>query len=92
MRVNFMRSPGVIMLFVTIALGIVAIRSYLDDNEKEHRVIAQLALLRADSPLRSSSLQEIGQLDSEERNDEIVGAIATVLLIGSLGMMLRADS
>ena len=87
-----MRSPGVIMLFVTIVIGIVAIGSYMDDNEKEHRAIAQLALLRADSPLRSSSLQKIGQFDSEERKDEIVGAIATAVPIGSLARMLRVGS
>jgi len=92
MRVNLIRSAGVITIFITIVVGIVAIRNYLDDNEQEHRVLGQIALLRADSPLRSSSLQEIGQLDSEERNDEIVGAIAAVLLIGSLATMLRAGS
>jgi len=83
-----MRAAGLISLLLAVVLGIAAIGSYLDDSKKRDRALDQLSL-RADSPLRSSDLEEIAEDDIAERNDEIVGGIAAVLLIGSLAVLSR---
>jgi hypothetical protein len=48
-------------------------------------------LLPADSPLRSSYVAEIANYEANQRNDKILGIIASVLLIISLAMLSRPD-
>ena len=83
-----MRAAGLISLLLALGLGVAAIGSYEDDSRKRDKALNHLSL-RADSPLRSSDLEEIAEDDIAERNDEIVGGIAAVLLIGSLAVLSR---
>ena len=85
-----MRAAGMITLLLAIVLGIAAIGSYIDDSSKRDKALNQLPSLRADSPLRSSYLEEIARRDAGERNDEVLGEIAAVLLIVSLAMLSRS--
>src|SRR5215472_5885130 len=85
-----MRAVGLISLLLAIVLGIAAVRSYVDDSRKRDKALDQILFLLADSPLRSSSLEEIARFDANMRNDEILGAIAAVFLIASLAMLSRS--
>ena len=84
-----MRLASVILLVLAIVLDVVAIRGYVDDSKKRDGALGQLLVLPADSPSESSLLEEIAKYDAAERNDKILGLIATVLLIGSLAMLSR---
>jgi hypothetical protein len=84
-----MRAACLISLLLAIALGSVAVGSYLDDSSKRDRAFGQVLVLRADSPLRSSYLELIATLDGNKRNDETLGLLAALLLIGSLAMLSR---
>jgi len=84
-----MRLASVILLVLAIVLDVVAIRGYVDDSKKRDGALGQLLVLPADSLSESSLLVEIAKYDAAERNDKILGLIATVLLIGSLAMLSR---
>ena len=86
-----MRAAGFISLLFAIALGVFAIETYEQDSRQRDIAIDQLLLLLSDSPLRSSSLEEIGRFDGQIRNDEIVGGIAGVFFIGSLAILLQRE-
>ena len=85
-----MRAFAVSSLLLAVVLGIVAIRNYSENSKKRDMAISQMSLLTADSPLRSSYLEEIAKLDTEQRNDKIVGLIAGLLLIGSVALSSRS--
>ena len=83
-----MRAAGLISLLLALGLGVAAVENYVDDSKRRDRALDHLSL-HADSPLRSSDLEEIAEDDIAERNDEIVGGVAAVLLIGSLAVLSR---
>jgi hypothetical protein len=83
-----MRVVGVILVVLAIVLGIVATEKYVNDSETRDKALNQLSL-RADSSSRSYFITEVAEHDIHLRNDEILGVIASVLLILSFAMLSR---